>query len=229
MRCRGFHGSCREEKNLAHDSGQSFASIAEEARTALDASNVARERALKDSRELIRLCATAIRAAHRGEVANSSDLLTQAITRHEEIRTYLTEHPVVYWAGYVQDAEKELAEAAAVCAALRGDPLPLPSQLGIGVPPFLNGLGEAVGELRRYLLDRLRAGEPGRGELLLELMEEIYGLLVSLDYPDGLTGGLRRTTDGVRGILERTRGDWTAALLQLRLTEALRCPDTTAP
>ena len=204
------------------DLSGALAGVGAEARAALDATNAARERALKDSRELIRLCANAIRAAHRGDTATSSGLLGQAIAQHQQIQAYLADHPAVYWAGYVQDAEKELAEAAAVGAALDGRPLPTPAQLGVGVAPYLNGLGETVGELRRFLLDRLRAGEPGRGEALLELMEEIYGLLISLDYPDGLTGGLRRTTDAVRGILERTRGDWTAALLQLRLADALQ-------
>lgn len=195
--------------------------IADQARSMLDSANAARERALKDSRSLVRLCANAIRAAHRGDREAAMQLLAEARALRAEIVAYLRDHPEVYWAGYVQDAEKELAEAACVCAALAGEPLPTPEALGIAAAPYLNGLGEAVGELRRYLLDRLRAGEPERGEPLLQVMEDIYSLLTSLDYPDGLTGGLRRTADAARAILERTRGDWTAALLQLRLTKAL--------
>jgi translin len=52
-------------------------------------------------------------------------------------------------------------------------------------------------------------------------MDEIYGLLVSMDYPDALTGGLRRSTDSVRGIMEKTRGDLTFALRQRDLEQAL--------
>ena len=192
-----------------------------QARAALDAANTARERALRDSRALIRLCANAIRAAHRGEPA-ADDLLDQAKQVHATMRDYLKAHPDVYWAGYVQDSEKELAEAAAVCAALAGRDLPTPNDLHLAVAPYLNGLGDAVGELRRYMLDRLRAGDASHSERLLALMEELYGLLTSLDYPDALTGGLRRTTDAARGILERTRADWTTALLQIRLAEALQ-------
>lgn len=195
--------------------------IADQARSLLDSANAARERALKDSRSLVRLCANAIRAAHREDGEAAARLLGEARQLRAEIVAYLRDHPEVYWAGYVQDAEKEMAEASCVCAALAGEPLPTPADLGIAAAPYLNGLGEAVGELRRYLLDRLRAGKPERGELLLQVMEEIYSLLTSLDYPDGLTGGLRRTADAARAILERTRGDWTAALLQLRLTQAL--------
>lgn len=192
-----------------------------QARAQLEAANAARERALRDSRALVRLAANAIRAAHRGDDAGAGGLLEQARALHAGMVAYLADQPAVYWAGYVQDAEQELAEAAAVRAALAGAPLPTPGDLGIGAAPYLNGLGDAVGEFRRYLLDRLRAGRPERGEELLGLMEEIYALLTSLDYPDALTGGLRRSADAARGTLERTRGDWTAALLQLRLAEAL--------
>jgi translin len=131
----------------------------------------------------------------------------------------------LYWTGYVQDAQKELVEACATFALVKGGPLPDPNALGIAPGPFLNGLAEAVGELRRYTLDLLRRGEMDGCERLLDAMDEIYAMLVTIDYPDALTSGLRRTTDSTRGIVEKTRGDLTLALRQEALSAALRAAE----
>ena len=140
----------------------------------------------------------------------------------------LAEHADLYWTGYVQDAQKELAEACCTFALASRQPLPEPSSLGIAPAAYLNGLGEAVGEARRYVLDLLRRGETDGCEWLLSAMDDIYGLLVTLDYPDALTGGLRRTTDNTRGILEKTRGDLTLALRQQALVSALQSVERSA-
>jgi translin len=192
------------------------------ARDELDRKNAAREQALRWSREMVRNCANSIRAVHRHEFGRAQELIAQAQALNTQMCASLEGMGDLYWAGYVQDAQKELAEALVTLALVKGDPLPEPGALGIAAAPFLNGLGEAVGEFRRYLLDQLRRGEIEQGEPLLQAMDEIYGLLVTLDYPDALTGGLRRTTDNVRGILEKTRGDLTLALRQDALQQALR-------
>lgn len=192
------------------------------ARHELDARNAAREDALRSSRELVRACATSIRAVHRREFDRAGELIGQAVELHRRLLGLRAEMGDLYWAGYVQDAQKELVEACCTLALVCGEPLPRPTALEIGPAPFLNGLAEAVGELRRYVLDMLRRGEMDRCERLLSAMDEIYGLLVTLDYPDALTGGLRRTTDSTRGILEKTRGDLTLALRQEALIAALR-------
>jgi translin len=191
------------------------------ARAELDGKNAAREQALRWSRELVRTCANSIRAVHRHDFAAAETLLSEAHSLNSQICTALAGHGDLYWAGYVQDAQKELAEACCTLALVNRKALPDPSNLGIAPAAFLNGLGEAVGELRRYLLDLLRRGEAGGCEQLLSAMDEIYSLLVTLDYPDALTGGLRRTTDNTRGILEKTRGDLTLALRQEALVAAL--------
>jgi translin len=191
-------------------------------RSELDRKNAAREQALRWSRELVRMCANSIRAVHRHEFSSAEQLLTEAHSLNGQICETLAEHADLYWAGYVQDAQKELAEACCTLALVRCAALPDPPGLGIAPAAFLNGLGEAVGEMRRYVLDLLRRGETDGCEPLLEAMDEIYGLLVTLDYPDALTGGLRRTTDNTRGILEKTRGDLTLALRQQALVAALQ-------
>jgi translin len=140
-----------------------------------------------------------------------------ATTRRELLQTY----PEIYWAGYVQDAQKEYAEANIVYAVIAGERVPSASEIGVEPAAYLNGLGEAAGEMRRYVLDRVRHGEVARCEQVLGIMEDIYSLLVTVDFPDAITDGLRRTTDMVRGVLERTRGDVTFAIQQRQLTTAL--------
>jgi translin len=201
--------------------GIDFEQIGGWARAELDRKNAAREQALRWSRELVRTCANSIRAVHRHEFSTAEELLAHAHSLNAQICSALADMGDLYWAGYVQDAQKELVEASCTLALVNRDALPDPGTLGVAAGPFLNGLGEAVGELRRYVLDLLRRGEVDGCERLLSAMDDIYSLLVTLDYPDALTGGLRRTTDSTRGILEKTRGDLTLALRQEALVAAL--------
>jgi translin len=181
----------------------------------------ARERALPKSRAAIRLCANAIRAAHRAEFDQSTKLLAEAGGLLRDMALDLREHQDIFYAGFVADAQKEYAEAALTSALMQRQPPPTPDVLGVEWAPYLNGLGEAVGELRRYILDRMRQGRLEGCEEVLADMDEIYSQLITLDYPDAITGNLRRTTDAVRGILEKTRGDLTLAVSQDRLNNAM--------
>ncbi len=158
---------------------------------------------------------------HRGEVDRATELLETARGLSDRLISDLAPHPDLFHSGYVQDAQKELVEASAVFSLVNGTPMPAPAELGVAVAPFLNGMAEAVGELRRYVLDQLRRGQVERCDALLQTMDDIYSLLVTIDYPDALTGGLRRTTDATRAILERTRGDLTFALRQRELEQSL--------
>lgn len=196
--------------------------IAERVRVGLEGKNTARDLTLRRSRELIRVCANAIRAAHRNEFPEAAGLLDAAQTVTAELVAGLADYPDLYYAGYTQDAMKEYAEANITVALIRGQELPEPEQLGVEYASYLNGLGEAAGELRRYALDALRRGEVATAEAMLLAIDEIYTVLIAIDFPDALTGGLRRTTDMVRGVLERTRGDLTVAVRQQKLEEALK-------
>jgi translin len=187
----------------------------------LAAKHAARERALPKSRAAIRLCANAIRAAHRDEFDTASQLLKSAGALLGEMGADLREHLDIFHAGFVADAQKEYAEATLTCALIKREALPLPEDLNIEWAPYLNGLGETVGELRRYTLDRMRLGKLDTCEALLADMDEIYALLITLDYPDAITGNLRRVTDAARGILEKTRGDLTLGASQARLITAM--------
>ncbi len=190
--------------------------------TYLEAKNQARDAALQRSRTLIRHCATAIRAAHRDDREQARGELAQAKQLAEALRQDLEPYPDLYHAGYTQDALKELAEASIVYALLAGEQLPDPDQLQLEYAAYLGGLSEAVGELRRRTLDVLRHDQFEEAERLLAMMDDIYGLLVTVDFPDAITGKLRRLTDLVRGLVERTRGDLTTSLQQGELREALR-------
>ncbi|MDB5079367.1 MAG: Translin [Chloroflexi bacterium] len=189
----------------------------------IETKNAAREQALAESRQVIRHAANSIRAIHRNELEQAQKLLEQGRERLGTIKQVLANYQDLYWAGYVQDAQKEYTEARLTYALVKNEPLPSPEDLGVEDAPYLNGLGEAASELRRYILDILRHGQESsaRSEELLDRMDEVYSYLVTIDYPDALTGGLRRTTDLVRGVLEKTRGDLTLTLRHQVLEAAL--------
>lgn len=195
--------------------------IGERIRIGLEEKNQARDKALVQSRELIRHCAHAIRAIHRLEFDQAQTMLARARSAAKDMVQRLADYPDLYYAGYTQDALKELAEAHITCALVKGQPLPDPGELQVENAAYLNGLAEAAGEMRRYALDLIRRDEVEKSEGILDAMNDIYSLLVTIDFPDAITGGLRRTTDVTRSILERTRGDLTMSLRQERLQKAL--------
>lgn len=197
----------------------------ETAAAALDGINAAREGALTQSRALIRQCANTIRAVHRHEWADATRLADAAGNAAAQLQQQLAPFPALLHAGYTQDALKEYAEARLTLALTQNTALPTHAELGVEPAAYLNGLAEAASELRRFILDGLRADRTADSERLLGAMDDIYGLLVSVDYPDAVTGGLRRTTDALRAVLERTRGDLTTTLQQQRLLAALRTHD----
>jgi len=195
--------------------------IAAELRPKFAAEDEAREKALRSCRQVIRHSADAIRAVHRQEQDKAKGLLDSAYELLRELNHDLAKHGRLLHSGFVHDAQKEFAEGYITLALIAGEDLPKPAALGISNAAYLDGLGESVGELRRYILDSLRRGDFSRCEELLDIMDEIYGILITMDLPALLAHGLRRTTDAIRGIIERTRGDLTAALRQKKLETKL--------
>lgn len=194
----------------------------ERIRAALERKNAARDAAYSQSRRLTRCCAEAIRAAHRGDWDRAQSLLAKAREAARELAGDLADYPDLYYAGYTQDAMKEWVEAESTCALIAGRPLSTPGELEVEQAAYLNGLAEAASEMRRHALDLMREDKLDRAEKILQAMDEIYALLLTVDFPDAITGGLRRRTDSLRGVLERTRGDLTVAVRQQRLRQALR-------
>ncbi len=196
--------------------------IAREIHAALEAKNAARDAALVRCRELTRLCALSIRAVHREEYEEGKRLLEEARQAAVVLQTDLAPFPELLYAGYAQDALKEWVEASIVYAIVTDRPLPGPRELNVSEAAYLNGLAEAATELRRRILDLIRTDRFEEAERLLRAMDEIYEVLITMDYPDALTGNLRRATDVVRGTLERTRGELTLSLREHRLQHALQ-------
>ncbi len=201
---------------------QELEKIAEGIHKDFEAHTAARDQALTQARTLTRHCAQAIRAVHRNEKDVANQHLVAARELVQALRGSLQEYPNVYYAGYSQDALKEYAEANIVYALVDDGELPTPEDLKLENATYLKGLSEAVGELRRRCLDILRSGHSNEVERLLEHMNEIYAVLVTMDYPDAVTGGLRRLTDISRSLIERTRGDITLSVRQERLENQLR-------
>ena len=203
------------------DISKTLDAIMERVREDFAAKNIAREKALPLCREAIRFSANAIRAVHRNDFATAQELVGKAGAQVATAKASLEGHADIYHAGFVHDSQKEFAEASITLALISGGDLPTPESLDVELPAYLNGMGEAVGELRRHLLDTLRSGDVEQCETWLRDMDEMYSVLVTVDYPDAMTGGLRRTTDSVRGILEKTRGDLTLSVQQRRLEQRL--------
>jgi translin len=187
----------------------------------LERANEAREQALPACRRTIRAAGSSIRAVHRLDHAAAAEIADRAEAALREAQQVLTPFPALTHAGFLHDAEKEYVEARAVAALVAGEPVPGPAELAVAPTAWMRGVAEAASELRRHLLDRLRAGELERGEALLAAMDDVYSALVVVDYPDALTNGLRRTLDSLRAVLERSRGDVTTTVLQARLQRSI--------
>jgi translin len=195
---------------------------ADQIRAQFEKVNAARDQAYQRSRKLISLCARSIRAIHREEWQTAETLIEEARQATKTLVAGVLDYPVLYNAGYTQDAIKEFVEANLTYALVRNRPLPTPEALGARGNTWLNGLAEAATELRRRILDIIRHGHSDEAERLLDVMDQIYSQLVTFDFNDSITGGLRRRTDTVRAVLERTRGDVTTSLRQAQLEAALK-------
>ena len=196
-------------------------SITEQIRQNLTVKDKAREKMLPLCREAIRCSSEAIRAIHRQEFKKAEDSLESARKLLDEAGQALADSYELTNTGFLRDSQKEFVEANAVLSIVTGKPLPTPDELGVDSAAYLNGLGEAASELRRYLLDSMRKGDLSKGEELLTAMDDIYSVLITVDFPDAITGGLRRTTDMLRGVLERTRSDLTLGITQQNLGQRI--------
>lgn len=198
-----------------------IAAIGTQCRQTLEDKHQAREVVLTASRRAIQSSAASIRATHRGEFDIAAELADAARAALREADAALASQPDLRGNGPIHDARKEVVEAWLTLALVRGDALPDPAELGVDASAYLNGMAEAASELRRQVLDCLRRGELDRGETLMAAMDDVYSVLATIDYPDVVTGGLRRTTDALRAVLERTRGDLTTAIVASRLQAAI--------
>lgn len=209
---------------MSHNNSDALTAISQAIRNALSDKDAARDQAVRRSRELIRLCSECIRAIHRREWETVNSRFDAIQTAAKELRDGVSAYPDLYYSGYTQDALKEVVEAFITAAIIRDDALPTHQALGVEASTYLNGMAEAATELRRFILDIMRREDShsSEAERLLSWMDAIYDELVTFDFPDAITGGLRRQTDIVRGVLERTRGDLTSSLRQQQLQDALK-------
>jgi translin len=195
---------------------------ADHIRRRFDARMEARERALPASRAAIRACANAIRAIHRGDLDLAHRLMAEARASIDAGLEAVRDQPEIRFAGYLQDAQKEYAEALVTEAVVtNADHVPTPEEIGVEDAPYLNGIAEAIGEARRHALDLLRYGRVEEADSMLLSMDDLYAVLVTMDYPDAITGNLRRSTDVARSLIEKTRGDLSVARVSQDLHDAL--------
>ncbi len=216
----------RTMSSQTNEGNRTLAAIVEEIRDEFTQTNSLRDETLNRSRSLIRLCAASIRAIHRHEWDEADAMLAEAHEAAAQMVEPLADNPVLYHAGYTQDALKELVEAHLVMSAVRGTPPPPPQDLFVTGSAYFRGMSEAATEMRRFVLDLMRRGQVAEAEQYLAFMDDIYSLLITVDFPDSITNGLRRNTDVLRGVLERTRGDLTMGLRQEQMRAALEAFET---
>jgi translin len=212
----------RQARPMTAEEYPQLGALEEQAHAYFAAKHAAREESLALARLVIRNAGNAIRAVHRREFEAARALLAESAQAAASARATVAAQPELLYSGYLNDALKELVEASLFLALVQEAPLPPLQELGVGWIAYLSGMAETVGEMRRYALDALRRGEIATAEQMLTRMSAIYELLVTIDYPDAVTGSLRHATDAARGILERTRGDITTSVQQFRLEAALR-------
>jgi len=207
-------------------SSSDLSKIVDDIRDELTTISALRDETLQVSRLLIRSCAHCIRAIHRHEWDEAEKLLAEARTQAEEMLSPIEQFPMLYYTGYTQDALKELVEASLVYAVVKKTAVPTPQALGVTGPTYLKGMSEAATEMRRFVLDLMRRNQIADAEPYLDFMDEVYTLLITVDFPDAVTMGLRRQTDVLRNVLERTRGDLTLGLRQDQMRNALERVET---
>ncbi len=202
--------------------GKPLEEIAEGIRAQLDATDRAREEALVFGRNLTRNSASAIRLIHQGRLREAEEAIRADAEALREFRAQIAPYPEIATAPFLMDGEKEHVEARVTLCLADGRPWPLPDEIGCPPAAYLNGLAEGATEIRRQVVDRIRRGETASAEAILARMDEIYGILMTFDYPDAVLWGLKRRLDTVRGVVEKTRHDMTTAIRQDRLEEAMR-------
>ncbi|MBW6518259.1 MAG: translin family protein [ANME-2 cluster archaeon] len=183
--------------------------------------DIAREHALKLSRTVVRLSSSAIKSIHRKQFDQAKDIIVEAGTINTEIKSILADHPELYFAGFVEQAQQEFAEATILYCIINENRIPDTSEIDVEDPAYLMGLGDVVGELRRVILDLIRLDKPTEGEKYLDIMDDIYTTILFFDFPDALLRGLRHKGDVARSLVERTRGELTNAIGHEKLKERM--------
>jgi len=172
-------------------------------------------------RRTTKLAKRAIFSIHKGELDEARKLLDEAKKELAEMRAFLNARPGVASINVLGPAFQEYSEAEVLLAIVSGSDIPGPDELGVPPSDFLLGLADVVGELRRRALDALKSGRFREAEACLELMEEIYMELISLDEAQAILSELRRKCDIARRLIEATRGDISVEARRLSLEKAL--------
>ncbi|HII81072.1 MAG TPA: haloacid dehalogenase [Methanosarcina sp.] len=200
--------------------------ISNRIRENLEVKDRIREEGLKISREIVRECRTASFALHGKDFEKASNSIETAGKALKKLEARFEGHADIYHAGFVEHAQQEYSEVSVLYSLLKDEgkmlSLPSPDELGVEYTAYLNGLGDVVGELRRHILDLIRGEAFEKAEVFLGIMENIHATLMDFDYPDAITGGLRRKTDVSRSLIEKTRGDVVNAIQQQKLELSMK-------
>ena len=181
-----------------------------------------RERSLKLTRQAVRLSGEAIKAIHRGQSDVAESKLSDVRKILQETMEIVSDHLTPFHTRILETAQQEYVEASLLDAIVNNKKIHSPEELGVSDLSFLLGLGDVVGELRRYILDSIRSGSISEAERIFEVMDSIYYSLMSIDFPKGLIPNLRRKVDTARILLEKTHGELTGVLHREKLRSEIK-------
>ncbi len=152
---------------------------------------------LRDERGVVRLCARSIKEVHRGDLDAALKLAKEAKERMDGL-------PRIEGRG--KHVEQEYAEALALISVAKGEEIPDHATMGVSAQGYLLGLADAIGEIKRLIIEELRKGETALAQGHFSRMEEIYAEIGHLHFSSAALPEFRRKQDVARMQLEDARG-----------------------
>mgnify|MGYP000459832091 FL=1 len=182
----------------------------------------ARNEAESLSRKIIRETKKSIISTHQESFESSEASLREINRLLKSLREVVQKHPELISNNLVNTAFQETAEAYIYYNLVRWGKFIDPKSMDVSPSQYVLGLADCVGELRRRVLDLIRAGRLKEAEESLKTMEEIlYELNLNSDL-QVLVPGLRRKCDVARAIIESTRGDLALEVRRKSLEDGIK-------
>jgi len=180
-----------------------------------------REYMIKHSRDIIKEAGCVVIDIHRGDMDSASKRLVKLREYVREFLGKLKDHPELLYSGTVYGALSEYVEAEVFYSIINSMSIIDHKSIGVHPVPYMQGLLDVVGELKRYIINLVRSKDLTKAWRLFRIAEVIYESCRGLDYPEALVPGLRRKVDIARNVIESLRVFLTDIETRLELIESI--------